>query len=144
MAVLFDLSCLSLYFNDKFEKIQDPAYDLWYKAKGVDLKAFPLDHAKLGDHFFQPNGSGGISPVWDFRGASAPDQPNAFVVAAKVAGLAAPTGPQDVDWLQLKGVTGDLASSIYRTHTKGGQPPASVRIFVSHRFFLWLNGQFLV
>jgi len=132
VAVLFDLSCLSLKDNDKFEKIQDDAYEFWSKADDAKLKTFSIRHEsfKLGDHFFQSNGNGGISPVWDFRGASAPNKANAFVVAAKVAGVAAPTGPQDVDWLQLNKVTGDLASSIYRTHTKGGQPPASVRIFV--------------
>lgn len=82
---------------------------------------------KLGEHFFQTNPSGGLSPVWDFRGDSAPSQPDAFVVAAKVGNLPAPTGHEDVDWLQLNGVSGALATTIYRTHTKGGQPPTSVR-----------------
>ena len=81
---------------------------------------------KLGEHFFFKQEAGGIAPIWDFRGDAAPNQPDAFVVGSKVAGIKAPTGSQDVDWLQLKGVSGGLATSLYRTHTKGGQPPASV------------------
>ena len=115
VASLFDLSCLK-----NFDKVHDYT---------------PHARAKLGEHFFQSNGNGGIAPVWDFRGDSAPNQPDAFVVAARVAGLAAPTGKQDIDWLQLKGVTGSLATSIYRTHTKEGQPPASVRYICLLSYF---------
>jgi hypothetical protein len=128
VADLFDLSCLSK--KDKaFENIQDPAYEAWTAAPGNSLDKVEKKYKKLGAHFFIKNNSGGISPVWDFRGDAAPDKPDAFVLAARVAGLKAPTGSQDVDWLQLKGVSGGLATSVYRTHTKGGQPPASVFIF---------------
>lgn len=107
----------------------------------------------LGAHYFVTSPSGtGLSPVWDFRGASAKGNPNAFVLAAKVGDLPAPTGSQDVDWLQLKNVTGELATSIYRVNTKGGQPPASVRFpgFVACRMVLiwfcsvygWLSAYF--
>lgn len=93
----------------------------------------------LGEHYFVTSPSGtGLSPVWDFRGASAKGNPNAFVLAAKVGDLPAPTGSQDVDWLQLKNVTGGLATSVYRTDTRGGQPPASVGFagFMAYRIIL--------
>lgn len=134
VADLFDLSCLSK--KDKsFENIQDSAYEAWTAAPGNSLVELGKKYKKLGAHFFIKNNNGGISPVWDFRGDAAPDQPDAFVLAARVAGLKAPTGSQDVDWLQLKGVSGGLAASVYRTHTKGGPPPASV----STLFFLRFN-----
>lgn len=134
-ADLFDLSCLSEKNNDLFNNIQDIAYTIWSNSD-VDLKAIlPKAPLELGKHFFQTNGNGGISPVWDFRGDSAPNQPDAFVVAAKVGDLLAPTGSQDVDWLQLNGVSGALASVVYRTDTRGGQPPASVRSIVTDSFF---------
>jgi len=99
----------------------------WMATSSKDLKDLKkLVPEKLGEHFFFNKEGGGIAPIWDFRGDSAPDQADAFVVASKVANIKAPTGSQDVDWLQLKGVSGGLATSLYRTHTKGGQPPASV------------------
>ena len=48
------------------------------------------------------------------------------MVAAKVSQAAAPTGPQDIPWVSLKGVTGKLAKQVYRTDTRLGQPPATV------------------
>lgn len=129
VADLFDLSCLSKKNKAAFENIQDPAFEAWSAVPGNSLVEVGKKYKKLGAHFFIKNNSGGISPVWDFRGDATPDKPDAFVLAARVAGLKAPTGSQDVDWLQLKGVSGGLATSVYRTHTKGGQPPASVFIF---------------
>jgi len=127
VADLFDLSCLSEENPNVFEKIQDIAFMGWMATPSKNLELLTkLAPKKLGEHFFFKQEAGGIAPIWDFRGDSAPDQPDAFVVGSKVANLKAPTGSQDVDWLQLKGVSGKLATSIYRTHTKGGQPPASV------------------
>ncbi|EEB90399.1 hypothetical protein MPER_11403 [Moniliophthora perniciosa FA553] len=64
-----------------------------------------------------------LSPKWDFS-VSTGDSKD-FVVGARQAGISAPTGASDVDWLYLTNVQGTLASEIYRTNTKGGQPPAS-------------------
>lgn len=83
----------------------------------------------LGEHYYVPNPltGTGINPKWDFTSHAYKGQPNAFVVAAKSTGLSAPTGSQDIDWVFLKSVTGDLAAEVYRTDTRLGQPPASVR-----------------
>jgi len=76
----------------------------------------------LGSHFFINATSGsGISPVWDFRGASAKGNPDAFTLAAEGASIPAPTGPQDVDWVQLKSVSGALATEVCdRAHALQG------------------------
>lgn len=73
----------------------------------------------------------GINPKWDFtsQGADA-GKSDAFVVAAKVNDAAAPTGSQDIDWVQLGSLTGNLAKQVYRVETRLGQPPASVSIQV--------------
>jgi hypothetical protein len=136
LAQLFDLSCISEKDPKFFDSIQDDAFRLFSQMQNLDTYSIYAAR-KFGDHFFQSNGSGGIVPVWDFRGGSTPDQTNAFVIGTKVAGLPAPNST-DVDWLQLTG-NGDLATAIYRTHTKGGQPPSTpVRYVCLASFFLWL------
>ena len=67
----------------------------------------------MGNHYFinSPSGSG-LSPVWDYRAGAAKGNPEAFVLAAKVADVPSPTSPQDVDWLQLKSVSGSLATQV--------------------------------
>ncbi|KZV96101.1 hypothetical protein EXIGLDRAFT_706115 [Exidia glandulosa HHB12029] len=63
---------------------------------------------RLGDHYFVPSPSGtGISPKFDF--AHTLGDPNAYVVAARAGSIPAPTGPQDIDWLELTQVQGSLA-----------------------------------
>ena len=84
----------------------------------------------IGQHYYvpTPNGGTGLSPKWDFTSSAFKGNPNAFVVAAKVNQVAAPgpTGSQDIDWVSLKRITGELAQEVYRTDTRLGQPPANV------------------
>ncbi|KDQ31887.1 hypothetical protein PLEOSDRAFT_1034910 [Pleurotus ostreatus PC15] len=82
----------------------------------------------LGQHYFitNPITGSGLSPKWDFTSQGATKgNPDAFVVGARSGGVPAPTGPQDIDWLFLTGVQGQLADQIYRVDTRGGQPPAT-------------------
>jgi len=126
IADLFDLSCLSK-ITPIFNGIQDAAFAAW-KVAPPSFKIGPaaIGYPLMGNHYFQPSPSGtGISPVWDFRAGAAKGNPNAFVLAAKVGDLPAPTSTNDVDWLQLKSVSGSLATQIYRTDTRGGVPPTS-------------------
>jgi len=114
VADLYDLSCLSKV-PAIFNNIQDVAFATWKQAPpnlktlGPAACGYPL----MGSHFFNTSPSGtGISPVWDFRAASAKGNPDAYVLAAKLAAIPAPSGPNDVDWLQLKAVTGALATQV--------------------------------
>ncbi|KAF8811117.1 hypothetical protein BYT27DRAFT_7184495 [Phlegmacium glaucopus] len=122
VASLYDLSCISQ--SPIFDDVQDMAYMLW---KASPENGHPPEVASfMGSHFFITSPSGtGISPVWDFRAGAAKGNPNAYVLAAKIADVPAPTGPQDVDWLQLKSVSGSLATQIYRTDTREGSAPTS-------------------
>ena len=103
---MYDLACISQ--SPEFNNIQDLAYDLWIVSPSVKP---PTTTSFMGNHFFITSPSG-LSPVWDYRAGAAKGNPNAFVLAAKVVDVPAPTGPQDVDWLQLKSVSGSLATQV--------------------------------
>lgn len=126
MASLFDISCL--YNKPTFDTVADQTMALWESSSNSDVssiksfKSIPKC-AYLGDHFFitNPITGTGISPKWNFSPSH-----HGFVVGAKNASIPAPTGSQDVDWLKLTNVQGDLAKEIYRVDTRSGQPPASV------------------
>ena len=117
VAQLFDISCHVK--SPMFDNIQDVAFARWQATSGTDdcegdITGMPLP--RMGDHYFVTPPSGtGISPVWDFRafgrfkGNSA-----ATVLAAKVANLPASDGTENVDWLQLKSISGDLATQVRR------------------------------
>jgi hypothetical protein len=121
---LYNLACIS--HSPEFDDIQDKAYDLW-KASPANGKP-PISSAFMGSHFFITSPSGtGLSPVWDYRAGAAKGNSEAFVLAAKVANVPASTSVHDVDWVQLKSVSGSLATQVYRTDTRGGSPPTSCK-----------------
>lgn len=117
VAQLFDISCHVK--SPMFDNIQDVAFVRWQATSGKDdckgdITGMPLP--RMGDHYFVTPPSGtGISPVWDFRafGRFKGDS-SATVLAAKVADLPAPDGTDNVDWLQLKSISGDLATQVRR------------------------------
>lgn len=118
VAELYDISCL--VNTPELATIQNRAYDLWSAIPSKESAEIPtclkdLDFLKLGLHYFitNPVTGSGLSPEWDFTstGSNAGNK-NAFVVAAKVGDLPAPTGSADVDWLSLKNVEGDLATQV--------------------------------
>ncbi|KAJ7250606.1 hypothetical protein C8J57DRAFT_677223 [Mycena rebaudengoi] len=128
VASIFDISCLK---GNTFAKVQTAAYNEW-KAASAKVKASSIGArvgapTLLGNHYFVPSPSGtGISPKWDFTSTgSNAGNANAFVIAAKAAGIPAANTAVDVDWLMLNKVQGDLASQVFRIDTAGGQPPAS-------------------
>ncbi|KAF9010092.1 hypothetical protein BDQ17DRAFT_1322785 [Cyathus striatus] len=134
VAELFDISCL--YDTPAFPVVQDALYGIWKIEPSSGSSSISiikkLNFAKtpaiLGEHYFiqNPVTKQGISPKWDFTSEGAyVGNANAFIVAAKVGDIPAPTGSQDVDWLALKNVVGSLADEVYRTDTRSGQPPNS-------------------
>ncbi|KIM77192.1 hypothetical protein PILCRDRAFT_12195 [Piloderma croceum F 1598] len=132
---VFDISCLSA--TSLFSTIQNYAFDIWNNGSASNVTTQDVidtlghDPIVLGQHYFVANGtdpatgSPAISPVWDFTSGAEKGNTEAFVIAAVVGDIPAPTGTDDVDWLQLKNVEGELADTVYRVDTKGGQPPMS-------------------
>lgn len=129
---VFDISCMvgSALFNN----IQTYAFDIWVNMSASEttqdlIEMLGNDPLVLGQHYFITNpvaGGTAISPVWDFTSNAEKGDAGAFVLAALEGEIPAPTGQNDVDWKQLKRVKGELADTIYRVDTKGGQPPESV------------------
>ena len=81
------------------------------------------------DHYFISNAAGnGISPVWDFRtNQKFQGQENAIFVGKGVGSVVPPVDPpNNINWLRVGKVAGDIADEVYRIDTIGGQPPTSV------------------
>ena len=80
-----------------------------------------------GQHYFVKQ-NGTLVPVWDLR-SSGEDagNPNAIVFAEKDKSAPSPDGPENVDWLELKNLSGGLANIVYRIDSVKGQPPSTVR-----------------
>jgi hypothetical protein len=79
-----------------------------------------------GQHYFVQQ-AGTLVPVWDLRssGENAGNQ-NAIVFAQKVKSAPSPDGPENVDLVELKKLSGGLANQVYRVDTVQGQPPSTV------------------
>jgi len=123
LATLFDVSCLAK------SPLLTSVPELVYDANGVIpvlTKLLGKTPLKLGQHLFitNPVTNSGVVPRFDFTASQ--NDPNAFVDATKVGDILAPSDPEsNVDWLQLQGFLGDLAKTVFRVNTKGGQPSAS-------------------
>ncbi|KAJ7578320.1 hypothetical protein C8J56DRAFT_898471 [Mycena floridula] len=137
VAELVDISCM-VSKAAAFAAIPDIAMAAWSKApasltaqKLISMLSGSIGPVKsLGQHYFitNPVTGTGISPVWDFKASQANAQ--AFVVAAKTGAADSPQGTQNVPWLSLASVAGQgsLATQIYRTDTRLGQPPATCTV----------------
>ncbi|KAI0249262.1 hypothetical protein BJV78DRAFT_716543 [Lactifluus subvellereus] len=130
VAELFDISCLN--GQQQFSNIQKCAYDIWSNSSDTTISELittlhdTLGLNVLGEHYFISNPDGSLNPKFDFTSSgSTAGNPNAFVVAAKVGDIPAPTGSDDVDWLELKNVSGELATEVFRVFTVKGKPPTS-------------------
>ena len=79
-----------------------------------------------GQHYIVKQ-NGKLVPVWDST-SSGPNagNPNAIVFTEKVKNAASPDGPANIDWLELKNVSGGLANKVFRVDTVKGQPPSTV------------------
>ena len=122
-----------MYGTPLFDALEVAAFALFNAEKSITvddvISALGSSYPVLGQHYFvtNPFTGSGVSPTFDFRAASREGDPNAFVIANKTGDIPAPTGSQDVDWLELTGAIGDLAKHVFRLDTKAGQPPSSVR-----------------
>ena len=96
-----------------------------------------------GQYYFVEQGDT-LVPVWDLRSSGEnAGNPNAIVFAEKVKGAPSPDGPENIDWAELKKVSGDLANQIYRVYTVKGQPPSTVSFSLDFVVVLSINVNFL-
>lgn len=130
VAQLFDIS--ELYHTPAFTTIQDIAYDIWSRSPNTDPLAISASKfgfiKQLGIHDFV-NFNGNLSPKFDFTQYLG--NPEDFVIAAKKGDIPAPTDPaNNVDWLELTNVAGELAQQVFRVGTVAGKPPSTVSFLI--------------
>ena len=142
VAQLYDISCLYHSSPTLFRTIQEPLYEAWVNLtseitvqhlKAV-IPALLSPEVIQSDHYFIPNAAGtGLSPVWDFRtNQRFQGQENAIFVGKGVGSVVPPVGPpNNINWLRVGKVAGDIADEVYRIDTIGGQPPTSVSPFLA-------------
>jgi hypothetical protein len=130
------MSCL--YGKPGFSTIQKDAFNVWSEWSDCEGSLNPLDPGlakrfkeKLGlnvvDQHYFVNQNDSLVPVFDST-SSGPTKgdKNAIFFGKKIEDIPSPDGSENVDWLQLQKVSGELANTIYRVHTYKGQPPAAV------------------
>jgi Protein of unknown function (DUF3455) len=97
-----------------------------------------------GQHYFVEQ-NGALVPVWDLRSSGEnAGNTNAIVFTEKVKSAPSPDGPDNVDWVELKKLSGGLANLVYRVDTVKGQPPSTVSSSLDFVPVLLLNMIFLV
>lgn len=126
------MSCL--YGKSEFSSIQNDAYNYWksysssnpFETGYSQLLKSHYDISPYGSYYFvEQNGS--LIPVWDLTSTwPYAGNPNAIVYAQKVKNVPSPQGSYNVDWVELKKMSGELANVIYRVDTVQGQPPSTV------------------
>jgi hypothetical protein len=85
------------------------------------------DISVVGQHYFVDGNNGTIVPVFDFTSSGkTKGNENAIFFGEKIEDIQSPNGTDNVDWLELQEVSGELANDVYRVNTVKGQPPASV------------------
>ncbi|KAF8320273.1 hypothetical protein DL93DRAFT_2163912 [Clavulina sp. PMI_390] len=119
VATLFDVSCL--YDTSIFDSLTLIADDM---SSQTLLKTQAIQDYAIGHHFFV-GANGTSTPHFvinkDGRGSSIKD----WVNAKKLINIPSTDGSQNVDWLELNSTSGELARTIYRLSTAGGQPPST-------------------
>ena len=79
-----------------------------------------------GQHYFVKQDDS-LVPVWDLTSSGKnAGKPNAIVFAQKVKDAPLPDGPENIDWVELKELSGGLKNLVYRVDTVKGQPPSTV------------------
>ncbi len=77
-----------------------------------------------GQHYFVKQDDKLVA-AWDLTSSGATaGNPDAIVLAAKVKSAPSPDGPTNVDWVELKKLSGGLANQVYRVDSVSGQPPS--------------------
>jgi len=96
-----------------------------------------------GQHYFVEQ-NGVLVPVFDLRSSGAnAGNTKAIVFSEKIKSAPSPGGPENVDWVELNKLSGDLANRVYRVDTVKGQPPSTVSSSLDFVPILSINVIFL-
>jgi hypothetical protein len=81
----------------------------------------------VGQHYFVDGDNDTLVPVFDFTSSGqTKGNKSAILFGKKIEDVQSPDGSDNIDWLELQKVSGELADNLYRVFTVKGQPPASV------------------
>jgi hypothetical protein len=133
---VFDISWLAGGNDGLVYTVHDVLFNFWNSSQPGLVTVQQLIDALptvvpantiLDQHYFIGDGAGGISPVWDSRATPKFEgNDDAVFVGKVVANASDPNPTQNVQWLHLVKVSGDIADEVYRMFTVGGVPPSSV------------------
>ncbi|THH28973.1 hypothetical protein EUX98_g5216 [Antrodiella citrinella] len=154
VAELIDVSCLA--GSSVFLSLPDTLFSQWNSFNGPSIQDVILENHLinntdiLAQHYFitNPQTGQGVSPKWDFT-SSGKFQGNqdAFVVGKGTGTIPSPNNATtDVNWLDVVAIEGEIADVVFRTDTRGGQPPASCTfgkspdISVKYVAYYWFFG----
>ena len=147
---MFDVSCL--YPSSEFYSIQNDAFNIWNACPETDPLgegiALAIQDAYGiyvdGQHYFVMQ-NGGLEAVWDMRSSGEFEgNPDAIVFAHKIQSSPSPSGPENIDWVELTKDEGSLANTVYRINTVQGQPPPTVSSSVNWCLSCSINVNFTV
>ena len=133
VSQIFDVSCL--FGKPEFSNIQEDAYKIWNECPSTDplepMIAYLFkrlwDIPVVGQHYFVDGDNDTLVPVFDFTSSGqTKGNKSAILFGKKIADVQSPDGSDNIDWLELQKVSGELADNLYRVFTVKGQPPASV------------------
>jgi len=129
IAGLIDITCL--YGTADFAEIQDDIFKIWEGYNGPNpfevIFDFSVDFniTIIAVHYFI-NDDGAFLPKFDFSLAGpTAGNTDAFVVGSIDIAVTAPDGAHDVNWFEIRAVSGKFADEVYCVETRGGQPPDS-------------------
>jgi hypothetical protein len=136
VAELFDISCLASTNSPLLSTVHDDMFKFWNSSQAASVTIQQLidtlpnilpPNTVLGQHYFIENGSGGISPLWDFRATpNFEGVDDAVFVGKTLANMSDSNPTQNIAWLHVGKVNGSIADEVYRISTVGGVPPSSV------------------
>lgn len=132
---VFDMSGLVSSNNGVLYTISNDLFNFWNSSQVGDdtvqelIEALPCADPPTpvsNQHYFINDDAGGISPVWDFRATPEFEGVADAVIVAKVLANIPDANPtENVSWLHLGKVSGDITDEVYRIFTVGGVPPSS-------------------
>lgn len=143
VADVFDISCVASFNYEQLTTVSDELFNAWNSSLAgnatiqqliTTLPTLIPPELILCQHYFVPNGAGGIAPQWDFRtNPKFVGNDNAIFVGKVLTNTSSSRPTQDIPWLHLGKVSGDIFDEVYRIRTVGGVAPSSVSLSGAHQ-----------